>query len=722
MGPERIVALAALLLATACAPSGPPTAARPANLLLITLDTTRADRLGCYGYDGGTTPHLDRLAARGARFEQAIVPVALTRPSHTTLFTGQLPHRHGVWSNGPYRLAPESPLLSEVFQQAGFRTAGVVASFVLARSFGFDRGFSLFDDSTQEVSGGDPEKDAAEVARVASSWLRQSIEPPFFLWLHFYDPHHPYAPPRRFAAGFQDPYDGEIAYVDETIGALLGELESTGWARDTLIVAVADHGEGLGERGETTHGYFLYDNTVRVPLILAGPGVPEGRVIGQQVTLADLAPTLREAFGLPPAGVPIDGRSFWQELRRGVVEERPALLENRAIRHQYGWAALAGVRASGWKWLSAPVPELYDLRDDPGEEQNLAQRERGQAAELERRRRELEPDATARSAERLTPEEEDRLAALGYVGAAGPGRESPPSEVDPKRVAPVIAQIEEVIAFRRSGRVRELDRPLERILATDPGNLFALRIRAQQLVEERRFGEALEVLQGVVEGHETHPEAMAFLAAAYEGSGDPTRAAYWLERATAPPWVYWPALESLSRLAARNPAVLPRDALLVKLGAFSPASGRERLSLARAFALASEHDRAEEWFRQSLAADPGLVEARVGLAQMLAALGRPADSLSVLAEIGSETVESAFVSGTVLAALDRRQEACDAFRRSIGLDPRNLNLLLGLARSLEACGEEELATDAYRRVLGRVPAHALALEALDRLEAARSAG
>jgi arylsulfatase A-like enzyme len=263
------------------------------NVLLITLDTTRADRLGCYGYTSAQTPNLDALAQAGTRFNNAITHVPLTRPSHASILTGTLPYHHGIWNNGPFRLEPKSVTLAESFKGAGYKTGAIISSHVLAPSFGFAQGFDFFDDRLQEFPGSDPEKVAADVAALANRWLGQEIQPPFFLWLHFYDPHFPFTPPEPYRSRFANsPYDGEIAYMDDSIGKIINKLKTLDWMKDTLIVAVGDHGEGLGEHQEPTHGYLIYDSTMRVPLIMSGPGVPQNKIIDSQVSISDLDPTI----------------------------------------------------------------------------------------------------------------------------------------------------------------------------------------------------------------------------------------------------------------------------------------------------------------------------------------------------------------------------------------------------------------------------------------------
>ena len=703
--------------------AAPPRSAAPGprNLLLLTLDTTRADRIGCYGGPAGITPHLDGLAARGARFESAIAPMALTRPSHATILTGRLPHHHGVWSNGPYRLDDSVPTLATRLGASGFSTAAVVSSFVLSRSFGLAQGFERFDDRTPETTEGGPEKNADEVVAQARAWSGELREP-FCLWLHFFDPHDPYRPPEPYASRFAGrPYEGEIARMDAAIGEVLSLLEARGSLGSTLVVAAGDHGEGLGEHGEGTHGYYLYDSTVRVPLIVAGPGVAPGRVVPETVTLADLMPTLLEAFGQGPAPDGLDGASLWGGLTGGKYTEHPAVLETRTLQHQFGWAPQSGIRVERWKWILSPEPELYDLRNDPGETRNLAPKEPSRAAALEKERARLIGAVEEVKVSRLSPEDEERLASLGYI-AAGPSTAGAAVDgPDPKRFAPILGDIERLLRLRSHGDPAELGPLADAILTRDAANLYARRVKGEVLVTQRRYREALAVLEPVAGVEETHPETFADLATAAAGVGRLDDSLRWLERATTPPWIHWPAVESLARFSRQHPEVLPPDRVLPRVRGLQPVSPREHISVARALGMLGATAEARSAFERALAIEPRATEARVGLAQMQLAQGRRDDALRTLAEVQPPTVESIFVTGNALASAGRRPEACAAFARARQMPAHNANLLFGLGQSLSACGDSAAAARALEAALRSDPQHAEALLALANLEDQRGA-
>src|SRR5438093_1706910 len=388
---------AALLLGRSGGRRGRPPGAG-LNVLLVTLDTTRADRLGCYGYAGARTARLDRLAAEGVRFENAFADAPITLPSHASLLTGLYPFEHGVRNNGNFYLPDRFETLATLLRKRGYRTAAFVSSFVLDRRYGLARGFESYDDRMEEAvalgSGGEAERRGDRTALACTRWLEgyaaQRASTPFFVWLHLYDPHEPYRPPPPFRELFADhPYDGEVAFADVVVASVLEKLAQLGLLDRSLVVVVADHGESLGDHGEETHSMFLYESAIRVPLILWRPGVlPAGRVVASPVRTVDVAPTILDILGEPPLAAP-HARSL-----RGTIDgrapERPAAIyaETYVPKLYLNGAALRALREDRYKLIDAPRPELYDLDRDPGETQNRLEQEpalaNGLRAELER--------------------------------------------------------------------------------------------------------------------------------------------------------------------------------------------------------------------------------------------------------------------------------------------------------------------------------------------------
>ena len=403
----------------------------PPNVLLVTIDTLRADRIGAYGYAPARTPVLDRLSASGVRFADATAHVPLTHPSHVAILTGRYPSTFGARLNGMNPLPAAATTVAERLKPAGYRTGAVVGSVVLERSFGLDQGFDHFDDRfpvkpSPVVAIADLHRPASEVTTAALRWLKTNGQPgsaaPWFLWTHYYDPHLPYDPPSRHAAASPGrPYDGEIAFVDEEVGRLLASVDR----QRTLVIVTADHGESLGEHGEPDHGFFLYDSTLHVPLIVSGPGragAISPRVVAEQVRSIDIAPTIAALAGIAPDGVS-DGESLVPLLEGKTRKDVPvSLAESWYPRLHFGWSELRSARVGEWKYVAAPKPELYDLRTDRTERRNVVHDRAAVAGRLASEVGRLpssgQPDATPPTPP--DPATVERLRALGYVGTFSP--------------------------------------------------------------------------------------------------------------------------------------------------------------------------------------------------------------------------------------------------------------------------------------------------------------
>jgi arylsulfatase A-like enzyme len=482
-----------------------PGAAAGFDILLVTLDTTRADRIGCYGYARAATPVLDRLAASGIRFAEAVTVAPETLPAHATLLTGLLPPRHGVRINGENRLESRHVTLAEVARARGYQTAAFVSAFVLDARFGLDQGFEIYDDRVLAAQGsafasGTNERRADATTDAALAWLRaRDRDRPFFAWVHYFDPHAPYDPPGPLATRFaRSPYDGEIAFMDSQLGRLLEGLEA-GRRRDrTLVMVVGDHGESLGEHHESTHGVFLYGSAVRVPLVVSSPRLfPRAAVVDRTVvSLADLAPTVLDLLGVedPP---PRDGSSL---IATQADPERSAYVESLVPYLDFGWAPLFGLRGLRESYVLAPRPECYDLRSDPGERRNLlASGKRGPCAArarlLERMLTRLPGQETATGAPALDPETLERLQALGYLRGAGPGEHGPLA--DPKDMIDVAALVVEANTLLASGRTGEALELARGAAARSPRDRTVLNTLAKIHLRLGRLKEAEEALRAL---------------------------------------------------------------------------------------------------------------------------------------------------------------------------------------------------------------------------------
>ncbi len=437
---RRTALVAGLLLLAGCHSRPEP----PRHLVLVTIDTLRADRVGVYGAKDVETPNLDRIAREGAMAIRTTAHVPLTRPSHTSLLTGMLPTRHGIRDNISPARVPEVPTLATVTKAAGFRTAAFVSSIVLAGGDGLERGFDLYSDEIRSDSSSEGlpflnelQRPGDETLAEAETWLESNRDSRLFAWIHLYDPHEPYEPPEPYRTRYADRlYDGEVAWSDELVGRLDEKLDKLGIRDDTLLVITSDHGEGLGEHRETLHGFFVYQTTLSVPFLIRGPGVVPGTRIENLVQTVDLLPTLVEMLGLGPvANKDASGVSLKAALRGEPYRKEPvAYAESLVPLLHFGWSDLRSIRRGKWKYIQAPRPELYDLEADPMEIRNLANSE----AELVKGMRgalgeELDRERAVSSEDRSSIPQDllDKLGALGYVGSAAPVESSTPG-ADPK--------------------------------------------------------------------------------------------------------------------------------------------------------------------------------------------------------------------------------------------------------------------------------------------------
>lgn len=495
-------AVSVAALCGACADPPPreaPPAARPApsprpyNLLLITLDTTRADRLGCYGYAKGKTPRLDRLAREGARFDRAYTPAVLTLPSHATIMTGTYPTFHQLHYNGTFRLGDSAVTMAELCKKAGFATGASVGGYVLHSQFGLNQGFDEYFDTFVTS-----DRRAAEVTRDAIGFIERHADRRMFVWAHYYDPHFPRDPPEEFAKQFPDDgYDGEVAYMDSQIGRLLDALDRRGLSDHTLIAVVADHGEGLLEH-EPTHGIFLYEPTVRVPLFMSAPGVIQPRVVDDVVSTVDILPTLCELLHVPSS--PDSQGASLAGLMNGRGEPpRRLYLESYGPRQMYGWSELLGVRTGPWKYIRAPKSELYDIAHDPGETHNVIEAEpktaRDLSSELDRMVARTSKNAPPAGVQ-LRPEDAEKLAQLGYA-QGNLGTSQGKKLVDPKDRVEVLylhRNAAALVPHDRNGAIAAY----QAILARYPDEPRALSSLAELLAQAGRIDEAIACYKRVV--------------------------------------------------------------------------------------------------------------------------------------------------------------------------------------------------------------------------------
>lgn len=533
--PAPLILVLSGMLAIACGDAGRE---RP-NVLLVTFDTMRADHLGCYGRPDSATSVLDELAENAILFEHAYCQAPITLPSHTSILTGVHPPRHGVHLNGQFVPAQGPATLAEVLKESGYATAAFLSAAVLKAHFGLNRGFEVYDDQFKKgPRPGNPERIAEKTTDRALQWLKRApTDQPFFLWVHYFDPHHPYEPPEPYASQYEDePYYGEIVYTDDQFGRLLKALQKSDRMDRTLVIVTADHGEGLGDHNERTHALFVYDTTVKVPLIVKPPRMEgaadweSGRRVEQLAQTVDIAPTILAAVGLERE-VDFDGVNL---LRSDRPSQRVAYAESHHA-ERYGWAPLTVARTAQWKYIRAPRPELYHVAQDPGELDNQFEPASEDAERLKHWLKEFEetvqpPEASGQMTS--DPETLAQLESLGYLGG-GVGSGSDPSQElpDPKDRHDVFKNINEARKRMRGGDPRSAVEMLRPYTSQESENATLLTVLGQSYMATGQLQEAIEVLEQVCDLVPDTPVAFAILAEARLKAGDPEGALRALESA-----------------------------------------------------------------------------------------------------------------------------------------------------------------------------------------------
>jgi arylsulfatase A-like enzyme/Flp pilus assembly protein TadD len=586
----------------------PPGTLRGANVLLVTIDTLRADRLGAYGATHAT-PSLDALAAAGVRFTRAYAHAVMTLPSHASLLTGQVPPRHGVRNNGTFRLGSEADTVAERLKHAGYRTGAFVGAFVLDRRFGLAQGFDTYDDRLREESALDfriAERPAHEVLSAASDWVHaQPGGSPWFAWVHLFDPHTPYV---AASPSSGDAYTDEVLRVDREVGSFLQALRASGRLDRTLIVVTADHGESLGEHGEATHGLFAYESTLRVPLIIAGPGIGKG-VVDHPTSHVDLTATLLALVGARDAA--LDGRS----LSGAVAQSRPIYFEALDAQLTRDWAPLTGLISGNWKYIDLPVPELYDLGADRGEATNLAEQDAGRRRALEKELAQWERASGDSTRVALDDEAAARLKALGYASASG--RPSAIREYtaadDPKTLLPVHRTFMAALDRAERNETEEALRDLRQVIAARPSFTGAYTAAASILIGAGRAPEAVRMLLAARNGGVTSPDVDRRLAAAYVSTGQFEQAVALLRGLTAPPTEDFEALNLMGVALLQTGQAQDARRMLKRAIELDPTSAGVWTNLGLLEIRAGGRADAAAAFRRAVEIDPGAVDAWRGL-------------------------------------------------------------------------------------------------------------
>ncbi len=623
---------------------------QPPDVYLITIDTLRADHVHSYGDEDIQTPALDDLARHGVRFAQAFTPSPITNSSHASILTGLLPSSHGV-TDFARPLVSESPTWAEFLKKRGYQTAAFIGAVILdskALAPGLDRGFDFYDNfperSQTKSRWGRVERRGTEVVRRAEAWQDAHPRGSHFVWVHLYDPHDPYEPPAPYSTQYKDRlYDGEIAFADSALANFVGHLKQRGWYDNSLIIVVGDHGEGLGEHHEQTHGIFLYDSTLHVPLILKLPGRSTGSVIQSQVRTTDILPTVLDLLSIPSPQT-LDGQSLKPYLSGKESVSRTLFGETDYPLH-FGWAPLRAVRAEGFKLVEAPRPELYDLNTDPGELKNTyapwdatVLKLRKILADERAQKPPMAPLGASVGVGTL-----DELRALGYLGPADSGSSTnvpePSLLPDPKDKIEQQNLLHSAMMAADDGRYSDAQVALEKVLALDSSSQTAL----MQLGEaELQTGQYVKAAENLKRARALRPENPT--AAFYEGK----------------------ALLKAGNLTAA------RDALQDSIRLAPGQSADARVLLGQVFVGLKDYKAAEDQFEAVLLLQPESVDAQIGIARTQLADQKFADALRQLAPLSKSQPRNADVF-TLLAqaysGLGRKLEARRAESRA--------NFLLG---------------------------------------------
>lgn len=515
-------------------------ALKPLNLVVVTIDTLRADHLRCYGYAKIETPTIDGLAQKGTLFENAVAQAPLTPPSHASIFTGQYPNVHGVRNTGAFILPASATTLAKILEQRGWETAAFVGAAVLKKAFGLNQGFAVYDDEMPKAKrvlqyGEYAERPAGQVVDRAVRWLKGQSGKPFFLWVHVFDPHAPYAPPAPYKQRYAGrAYDGEIAYADHELARLFEAVGRKAPPDKTLTVVMADHGESLGEHGEFSHGVFLYDATLRIPLIMVGPGIPSGRRVKEQARSIDVLPTILDLVGVKPPSA-VQGMSLAPAFSGKQLPATVSYAETLFPKMNMGWSELRAVRTNDWKYIQGPKPELYDLSQDAGETKNVILDRPRETQQLQAQLKlaagtDKGPEKVQTSlADRRTMEQ---LKSLGYLSGFSPGQfELTGKGIDPKDRVEVLKLEYLAVGMEVEPRLARKIELLRKAVALDPANPTMYSHLGVAYAAAGRYEDALKLYLRATQQGVASPKLYGRIAEMYLRTGSKDEAIAYYEKA-----------------------------------------------------------------------------------------------------------------------------------------------------------------------------------------------
>ena len=669
------------------------------NVILITVDTLRADKIGCYGNANVATPTMDAFAARGIRYERAISQTPLTLPSHTTIMTGTLPVFHGVRDNGGFVVPSELVTMAETFKAKGYDTAAFVAAYVLDSKWGLNQGFDTYFDKFdlsrfEKISLGEVQRPANEVIDEALGWLEKKKAAKFFAWIHLYDPHTPYAPPEPFKSEYpHSPYLGEIAYTDTQLARLWDFLDRNGLRDNLFLVFAADHGESLGEHQESTHGFFVYQAALHVPLIIATPFLElQGVTSAETVGLIDVMPTVLEMAGIPvPAEV--QGKSLVPSFfRPGAAADRLAYSETFYPRYHYGWSDLQSVQDGRFKLILAPVPELYDLDRDPGEEKNLVYLEKKVFEDLSARAQVLIEQAGRNALEvdlnKVDEETREKLAALGYIGSFTDSSKLQGKKLaNPKDKIGIFNELSKARETGMDGNFDEAVRTIEAIIKEDPTIADAHFSLGNIFYKARRFEEAVAAFTKSLDLKPDDSFAVINIANSYQATGRFDEAEKYV-------------LEYMAKGFDDSQLFFLLGTLMVNH---------------------KEPEKAVPYFEKCLAGNPQSASAHNGLAAIYlnrsgdGDLPRAEEHLSAASAINPTLMSLRYNMAQLREKQNRLAEAADLYLQEIADSPKSYKALYNLSRVYRLMGREDEEFDTLQKTIAANPEFPIAYFYLARI-------
>ncbi len=647
------------------------------NVVLISIDTCRADYLSCYGYKQKTTPNIDAIAQEGVLFENTISPIAMTLPAHSSMMTGTIPPYHGIHDNDGYILAKSNVTLAEILKEKGFTTGATIGAFVLDSQFGIAQGFdSYYDNFDEDINtSGIAERRGAEVSKYTMQWLEENSKDPFFLFVHYFDPHSRYVPPEPFASAYtSNPYAGEIAYVDSCIGQVIDKLKKLGLYESTLLIITSDHGESLGEHGEQSHGYFVYQSTVKVPLIIKVPGGPEGKRVIDITGLIDILPTVCSLKGIQlPSEVQGKDLSSYIFGKKIFAKKRSYYTES-LFPTKYNANSLLSLVTQQWKYIQTTRPELYDLVKDPKERKNLVKSQPQTARRLQNDLQQIlkqtirqQDDTNNKIMDEQTLR---RLESLGYITGSDVKEdfEFDQSKDDPKDVIAFHIYINKISPLVLKKKYDEAKHLCKQLILQRPGAAEPYYQMGTVLIHEKNYEQAASYLHKAIEFEQDPIKALNNLGIALAAMGKPAEAIDYYQQA-------------------------------LKI---EPGIVETCYNLGSTFKNMGKFDEAIDYFQRALKLNPDMVEAHNNLGIVLGKTGKlkqAAEHYQQALKIDSENVAAHYNLGKILESQDNIDEAVSHLRQALKAKPDNATIRLEIGVLLTGQGEYDRAIKHFNESL-----------------------